>query len=146
MNSDVNSAARVAGRLNSAAIHLLRLVRAQDRTAPIGPGQLSALSVLVYGGPATVGQLARSEQVSSPTMSGLVRALEGQRLICRKPHPADRRSTVLKPTAAGRRVLEKARLQRIRSLTSRLEQLDGNELRILADAAVLMERIAATPD
>ncbi len=40
----------IADRLHSAAIHLLRRVRVRDRESGIGPAQLSALSVLVFGG------------------------------------------------------------------------------------------------
>src|SRR5215510_2529732 len=44
-------AVTVADRLHSAAIHLLRRVRKQDVATGEGPARLSALSVLVFGGP-----------------------------------------------------------------------------------------------
>src|SRR5919108_2102253 len=97
----------VAGALHSAAIHVLRAVRAADKEAPIGPAQLSALSVLVYGGPRTVGALAAAEQVRSPTMSGIVAALERRGLVRREPHGRDRRSSVLHATRRGRALLER---------------------------------------
>ncbi len=62
----------VADRLHSAAIHLLRRVRKQDAATGEGPARLSALSVLVFGGPMTLGQLAAAEQVKPPTMSRIV--------------------------------------------------------------------------
>ena len=43
----------IADRLHSAAIHLLRRVRQQDTATGEGPARLSALSVLVFGGPMT---------------------------------------------------------------------------------------------
>jgi len=52
MNPDVLA---IADRLHSAAIHLLRRVRKQDVLAGEGPARLSALSVLVFGGPKTLG-------------------------------------------------------------------------------------------
>lgn len=52
-----------ADRLHSAAIHLLRRVRKQDEAAGVGPAQLSALSVLVFAGAKTLGELATAEQV-----------------------------------------------------------------------------------
>ena len=64
--------ATVADHLHSAAIHLLRLVRRRDAETGLSPARLSALSVLVFGGPRTVGDLAADEQVRSPTMSRLV--------------------------------------------------------------------------
>ena len=46
------------GDLHSAAIHLLRGLRAADRASGLTPARLSALSVLVFGGPCTLGELA----------------------------------------------------------------------------------------
>ena len=61
--------AAIADRLHSAAIHVLRRVRKQDAASGEGPARLSALSVLVFGGPMTLGQLAVAEQVKPPTMA-----------------------------------------------------------------------------
>jgi hypothetical protein len=55
---------QVADQLHSAAIHLLRRVRRADVESGISPARLSVLSVLVFGGPQTLGTLARAEQVS----------------------------------------------------------------------------------
>src|SRR5271156_1764735 len=71
----------VADRLHSAAIHLLRRVRKQDEASGIGPAQLSALSVLVFSGSKTFGELAAAEQVKPPTMSRIVAALKRNRLV-----------------------------------------------------------------
>lgn len=136
------SATEVADHLNSAAIHLLRWVRIQDNTAPVGSGQLSALSVLVFGGPATIGQLADSEQVRSQTMTGVVAALESRGLVRREAHPQDRRSSVVHPTATGRTLLHDARGRRIEVLATRLATLTSRELQVLHDASGLMERVS----
>ncbi|MDQ3996553.1 MAG: hypothetical protein M3303_05995, partial [Gemmatimonadota bacterium] len=71
-----DAATELADRLHSAAIHLLRRLRREDaRTGLSGP-RLSALSVVVFAGPLTLGELAAAEQVRPPTMTRLVRALE----------------------------------------------------------------------
>ena len=70
------SNSELADRLHSAAIHLLRGVRREDAAAGLPPAQLSALSVVVFGGPLTVGALAEAEQVRSPTMTRIVTALQ----------------------------------------------------------------------
>ena len=54
----------VANRLHSAAIHLLRRARRVDAESHLPAPQLSALSVIVYGGPIALGALASAEQVS----------------------------------------------------------------------------------
>ena len=97
----------LADRLHSAAIHLLRGVRREDAEAGLPPAQLSALSVLVFGGPATVGRLAEIEQVRSPTMTRIVTALVAADLVTREPHPDDARSNVITATEAGRDVADR---------------------------------------
>ncbi len=56
----------VADRLHSAAIHLLRRLRRTDEATGLSPARLSALSVVVYAGPRTLGELAGIEQVRPP--------------------------------------------------------------------------------
>ncbi len=53
----------VGRSLHSNAIHLLRDVRTEDSAMGIGPAQASALSVVVFGGPLSLNELA--EAVSS---------------------------------------------------------------------------------
>src|SRR4051794_34975493 len=136
------SAEAVADRLNSAAIHVLRSVRAQDARAGVGPAGLSALSVLVFGGPRTVGELAAAERVRSPTMSGVLKNLEAEGLVRRRRSAHDARRSVVHPTARGRRLMQRARQRRIDALAARIETLDARERRTLLEAADLMERIA----
>ena len=51
-----------ADRLHSAAIHVLRMLRAEDAALGLTAPKLSALSVLVFRGPLSVGELAAAEQ------------------------------------------------------------------------------------
>ncbi|MBW3537268.1 MAG: MarR family transcriptional regulator [Actinobacteria bacterium] len=67
---------QLAQQLNSVAIHLVRRLRRADESLGITPARLSALSVLVFGGPCTLTELAAAEQVAGPTMSRIVAALE----------------------------------------------------------------------
>ena len=135
----------VADRLHSAAIHLLRRVRRVDDESGLTAARLSALSVLVFGGPTTLGALARAEQVSAPTMSRLVSALERDGLVVREPHAEDRRAVVLAASTRGREILERGRERRISELAALLEGLGSTELETLADAARIVERVSALP-
>jgi DNA-binding MarR family transcriptional regulator len=132
----------VAERLNAAAIHVLRSLRGADARAPIGPAALSALSVLVFGGPRTVGELARAEHVRSPTMSGVLKGLEAEGLVRRERVAHDARRSVVHATAKGRRLMERARRARIAVLAERLEGLDERDRAALLAATELMERVA----
>src|ERR1700720_855969 len=91
----------VADRLHSAAIHLLRHARKRDVLAGVGPARLSALSVLVFGGPMALGQLAAAEQVKAPTMSRIVTGLEESRLAERLTDSKDARRVRIRATPSG---------------------------------------------
>ena len=135
----------LADRLHSAAIHLLRRVRRHDDAAGIGPARLSALSVLVFGGPCSLGELAAAEQVRAPTMSRTVVALEAEGLVGREPDPDDARVVRLRATPAGRDLLARARLERVRSLAADLARLDAGELAALTRALAALDRALSLP-
>jgi DNA-binding MarR family transcriptional regulator len=129
----------VADRLHSAAIHLLRRAAEDDRAAGLSRARLSALSVVVFRGPLTLGDLAAAEGVRSATMSGIVNGLERDGLVRRRPHGRDRRAVNIESTAAGRRLLDRARTVRIDRVAGRLGDLSAEELEVLARAAELLE-------
>jgi DNA-binding MarR family transcriptional regulator len=133
--------AKVADRLHSAAIHLLRRVRKQDAASGEGPARLSALSVLVFGGPMTLGQLAAAEQVRPPTMTRIVTGLERGGLARRKPDPRDARRVRIFPTGKGVRLLQRGRQRRIEYLARHLEMLDDQELCALRKAVQILEKV-----
>ena len=135
----------VADRLHSAAIHLLRRVRRVDDESGLTAARLSALSVLVFGGETTLGQLARAEQVSPPTMSRLVDALEREGLAVRAPHAGDGRAVVIRATPKGRRILVRGRERRVAELTGLLDGLTPTQVDVLDEAARLIESISVLP-
>jgi DNA-binding MarR family transcriptional regulator len=132
---------RVADRLHSASIHLLRRVRRRDGESGVTAPHLSALSVLVFGGARTLGELAEAEQVRPPSITRIVRNLEADGLVEREPDPADRRIVRVRATEKGRRILEEGRRRRISDLAARLRSVDPADLEILERAAALIERI-----
>ena len=129
----------VADRLHSAAIHLLRRAAEEDRGVGLSRARLSALSVVVFRGPLTLGELAAAEGVRSATMTGIVNGLERDGLVRRRPHGRDRRSVNIESTAAGRRLLQQARGRRIERVARRLDDLTAEELDLLRRAARLLD-------
>jgi DNA-binding MarR family transcriptional regulator len=129
----------VADRLHSAAIHLLRRAAEEDKAADLSRARLSALSVVVFRGPLTLGRLAAAEGVRSATMTGIVNGLERDGLVRRRPHGTDRRAVQVEATAAGRRLLSRARERRIGLVAARLDDLSGGDLELLDQAATLLE-------
>jgi DNA-binding MarR family transcriptional regulator len=139
--SAVPEASAVADRLHSAAIHLLRRVRKQDAATGEGPARLSALSVLVFGGPMTLGQLAAAEQVKPPTMSRIVTGLEESRLAERLADSKDARRVRIRATPSGERLLHQGRRRRIEYLARHLDRLTQPELATLEEAVKLLEGV-----
>lgn len=118
----------IADQLHSAAIHLLRQLRKEDDASGLSAPRLSALSVVVFGGPLTLGQLAAAEQVKPPTMTRIVTGLEKEGLVQRIGDTRDRRLTHIRATAKGRSVLAAGRARRVQKLATAIERLGRLEL------------------
>jgi DNA-binding MarR family transcriptional regulator len=136
-----DTAAMLADRLHSAAIHLLRRLRRVDAKTGLSGPRLSALSVVVFGGPLTLGELAAAEQVKPPTMTRLVRALEARRLVVREPDERDGRVVRLRATVKGRALMAEGRARRVSALADGLRTLESSELDALYGAIETLERI-----
>ena len=130
----------LADRLHSAAIHLLRLVRVQDAATGVPPARLSALSVIVFGGPVSLNDLARAEQVRPPTMSRIVDALEAEGLARRRTNQQDRRAVLIEATARGAAILKQGRKRRVRFLAAHLRRLSGEELKQIESAVAAIQK------
>lgn len=135
----------MADRLHTAAIHLLRRLRREDTASGISTAQLSALSVLVFGGPRTLGELADAEQVRPPTMSRLVNSLEAQNLAVRRRDTEDRRVVHIQATETGRRLLLEGRDRRVTVLARQLDMLAPEDRAVVGRAVTLIEHLLDTP-
>ncbi len=132
-----------ADRFHSAAIHALRHVRREDPATGVPPAQLSALSVLVFGGPRTLGELAAAEQVRPPTMTRIVQGLEAGGLVRRVRDEDDGRVHRLHATPNGRRVMQRGRERRVENLATLLGRLSPDDVAHVREAAELVERALA---
>jgi DNA-binding MarR family transcriptional regulator len=130
----------IADLLHSAAIHLLRRLRVRDRESGIGPAQLSALSVLVFGGPRSLGELADAEQVRPPTMSRIVAGLQRSRLL-RRHATEDGRRVRLEATPKGVSLMWEGRKRRVESLATALAALPENDREQLRGALHLLQKV-----
>lgn len=131
----------LASRWHSLAIHLLRSMRREDAKAGLTGPRLSALSVIVFGGPITLTDLAAAEQVRPPTMSRLVDALVAEGLVRRERDEVDRRSVRLRPTRKGESLLMAGRDRRVARIAGPIASLTDAERRTLDRAARLMTRV-----
>jgi len=133
---------RTADLLHSASIRVLRRIRRADEASGLSGPRLSALSVIVFGGPISIGDLAAAEQVRSPTISRMVKDLEYEGLVRRRTDPDDRRIQRVSATAAGRRLMERGRQRRIEELGELLAVLPQGERRAVRAAAEILLRTA----
>lgn len=133
-----------ADSFHSAAIHALRHVRREDPATGVPPAQLSALSVLVFGGPRTLGELAAAEQVRPPTMTRIVQGLEVAGLVRRVRDREDGRVHRLHATPKGRRVMERGREHRVETLAALLGRLSQDDVARVREAAELVEAALAS--
>lgn len=134
-------ASPIAEPLHRGALHLLRLLRREDHASGLSPARLSALSVLVFGGPHTLGELAAAEGVSAPTMSRLVAELERDRWIIRRVDAADARIAHLEATAPARTRLLDGRARRLGVLSHGLGAISAADRRALQGALPALERL-----
>lgn len=131
----------VADRLHSAAIHLLRYLRRADVETGLTAARASVLSVLVFGGPTTIGALAKAEQVSAPTMTKLVTSLEAEGLVRREADERDRRVVRVHATPQAARILRRGRAARVRILADQFRALSAADLATLGRAADILQTL-----
>ena len=131
----------LAELLHSTAIRLLRTVRRVDESSGLTAPRLSALSVIVFNGPITLGKLAEAEQVRPPTMTRIVNALEEQELVVKAQDSSDGRVIRIAATTKGKRVLIRGRARRVQFLTEQIRHLDRVEQENLSAALVTIQEL-----
>ncbi len=143
-NSIETDSHHLADRLHSSAIHLLRKLRREDESSGLNAPRLSALSVIVFGGPLSLRDLAAAEQVRPPTMTRIVNALEELGLVAKERDAKDARSIRLSATSAGKQLLLEGRKRRVDSLARQIAALGAAERKKLHEgSSILAELIRA---
>jgi DNA-binding MarR family transcriptional regulator len=105
--------------------------------------EVAVLARLEREGPASPGELAARERVTSQAVAAVIRELESRGLISRSPDPADGRKTVIAITAAGGSLLRDREQAVMSGLVRALgESYSEAELRRLDAAIPLLNRLA----
>lgn len=126
---------------------LTRITRALRQRTGQHSQPLSALSamwvLMAAEAPIRLSELAERENVTVPTMSRIVTALERDGLVTRTADPADGRASLLALSDAGNELVNGSRSRRIQALEKALDGLDsaerevlGRTLRVVADELV----------
>jgi DNA-binding MarR family transcriptional regulator len=130
----------VAGHLRLVVARTARRLR-QEAGADLSPSQSSALAAIDRHGPLTPSELATHERVQRPTATRVLARLEELGLVDRAPDPADRRSSLISVSAAGRTLLRRLRSRKNQFLARRLATLEPDEVATLDRAAAILERL-----
>jgi DNA-binding MarR family transcriptional regulator len=89
--------------------------------------RLRLLEALHCGGPAIMRELGVQLGVSPRNMTAMVDALEDARLVVRRPHPTDRRATLVELSPAGVTEAEQALAPRLDAMAGLFEVFSPEE-------------------
>lgn len=103
--------------------------------------QRSVLATLSRWGVLRMGDLARIEDVSPPSITGIVGRLEEKGLVKRVPDPEDARSTMVQISDEATALLEESRKARSTYLATQLSTLDAGERARLEAAVRILDRM-----
>ena len=96
--------------------------------------RLRLLEALHCGGPAIMRDLGVQLGVSPRNMTAMVDALEDAQLVVRRPHPTDRRATLVELSPSGALEAEQALEPRLDAMAELFEGFSAAEQQAFADA------------
>lgn len=137
MDEDIHAS---AVRLQLLATRMLRLARSAHADHKLTSAQYSAMSVLHERGALPLGELARAERVSHPTMSRIIGGLVRLSLVARSPEASDRRLRHVALTPEGRVLYEQVASNRVAMMAAIIAQLTPATR---ADVLEVVTRIAS---
>ncbi|MDQ0743737.1 DNA-binding MarR family transcriptional regulator [Clavibacter sp. B3I6] len=141
--NDMPDAPDLSQSLRAGVMRLSRRLRAEKADHELSDSQFVVLALLLRDGPTSPGRLAEIERVTAPSMNRTVNQLVDAGYAGRAPAPDDGRRVTVSVTASGRRVVQETRRRRSAWLSLRLAELTAEERATLADAAVLLDRMAS---
>jgi DNA-binding MarR family transcriptional regulator len=128
------------------AAELDKLVTLLPRLTPRGDLSMVAagtLADLERRGARRITELAETQGVTQPAMTGLVGRLAAGGLVERAADPADRRGVLVTLTADGRAVLAARRRARATALADLLDDLDADDRALLVAALPAITRLVS---
>jgi DNA-binding MarR family transcriptional regulator len=139
---------RLSKDLRTALKGLVRQMRRDTERQEQGLSLMQAMLLhLIHEHPGIgVAELARMQQVRSPTMSGQVKALEAAGLVERAAQEHDRRRSGLHVSPAGHTALRRLRDRRHDWLSQRIARLTPDRMAALAGAIDALNFLADHED
>ncbi len=139
---------RLSEDLRTALKGLVRQMRRDTERQEQGLSLMQAMLLhMIHEHPGIgVAELARMQQVRSPTMSGQVKALEAAGLVERAAQEQDRRRSGLHVSPAGHTALRRLRDRRHDWLSQRIARLSPDQMAALAGAIDALHFLADHED
>jgi DNA-binding MarR family transcriptional regulator len=135
---------QTAARMRLVVTRLAKAVR-QHGAGGLTPSQLSALATIEDLGPIRISDLASREAVGAPVATRIVASLEHLGYLKRFEDSSDRRACLIDLSSKGRHNLKKLWGERNAGLTSRIENLNDEDLALLQAALPVLEILARDP-
>jgi DNA-binding MarR family transcriptional regulator len=118
-----------------------RATREVEHLPTLAEAKAFLLRKLVSAGPLSPAQLAAELDLARPTVSNLVRELDAEGLLERRPSPVDGRSVLLVPTERARHVLEAFGRGRIEVVERAMAKLSAQDHGLLVAAVPSLRRL-----
>jgi DNA-binding MarR family transcriptional regulator len=129
----------ISEQLPSRVAVLLRLLVKQMRRSDVSRTEVEVLSIL-SDGPQRITELTELMSTAQPTMTLLVKRLEGKGLVSRAQVAGDRRVVLVTVTGAGASTLSAFRTRAAAAMRADLDGLSDRQVRDLAGATEALGR------
>jgi DNA-binding MarR family transcriptional regulator len=146
MRASTADSVELANRLRPVLLTLNRHLRREAHAEGITGGQAALLAQIRNHPQLGVRDLAAREGISAPSMTRYLDRMERAGLIVRTRSPDDARRIRLALTPKGGRVLRSVRRRRTAWLAERLERLDPDGQRAVAEAIEPLARLLEEDD
>lgn len=106
--------------------------------------EMQTISLLYKNAQMLPSELAQKTRVTTPSMSQILKKLDGQQLILRSPSPHDGRKVMISLTPEGRDIVEQARHNKDEILRHLItSRLTDTEIQLLERAVPLLQKLNA---
>ncbi|MEO1681585.1 MAG: MarR family transcriptional regulator [Pseudomonadota bacterium] len=122
----------------------MRFLRKGLAELNLSPARFQILKALNHGGALSMVELAGLLSVTKRNITTLVDGLEKDDLAARRPHPTDRRSTLVELTATGHAVFAQAAKAQRAHLERLLATLDPKQQKDMAQALTRLTQAMTT--
>ena len=107
----------------------MKWVRSRLQDGGMTYARMRLLGALHCNGPQIMSSISDELGVTRRNITALVDALEEEELVRRKPHPTDRRATVIEMTGRGERTMDRIYDEHCAAVAELFEELDEEERR-----------------